>query len=89
MCPAKQRALTPGLVAIGTTIRPNAHAQGPGYHDPPCPLDDMEAPQPLRLQRSMPIREDPASEDQGRGHLWANAGALGLRAITPHTWDVH
>uniref|UniRef100_A0A453I3R4 Uncharacterized protein n=1 Tax=Aegilops tauschii subsp. strangulata TaxID=200361 RepID=A0A453I3R4_AEGTS len=21
--------------------------------------------------------------------LWANAGALGLKAITPQTWDVH
>ena len=66
MCPARQRALTPGLVAIGMTIRRNAHAQGPGYHDP-CPLDDMEALQRLRLQRSAPIGERPANEDQGRG----------------------
>ncbi|XBH62584.1 hypothetical protein VPH35_116778 [Triticum aestivum] len=83
VCPAKQRALTPGLVAIGTTIRPNAHAQGPGYHDPPRSLDDMEAPQRLRLQRSAPIGERPANEDKEEASLWASAGALGLRAITP------
>ena len=35
MRPTRQRVLATGLVAIGTAIRPNAHAQGPGLHDPP------------------------------------------------------
>ena len=81
--PARQRAFASGLVAIGATLHPNAHAQGPRYRDPPRPLDDMEAPQRLHLQRSVPIREHPPSEDQGRGRLLGKRGRARAQSHYP------
>ena len=43
----------------------------------------------LVFDRGRPSIQDLTTKIKAEAALWANAGARGLRAIIPQTWDVH